>query len=297
MNMDHRRPLVAYVLVALVGAFVLAQGLAREAVEFGPGPRISALVDITRTPSERAGELEDGYDLGLAPLVTTPPEEPPFLAPSLDVVDQMVGGVDYSAEDPGTTTTAAAVDEPAAGGSPDGDGSGQVVTASELVPTPGTGGAGSSQGGADGSRSGENGSGSGGGNGGGLFGTPPSDDGPDPAGPGSEGQPSPAPHSFDDVPEHAHPYGHHVGPKPGKPDQAGQGKPDQAGQGKPDQAGQGKGKDKDKDAKGQGKGNKGAKGQGNKGGKATNGKGGEGKGHGKRTSKAHAPGWVKGGPR
>jgi len=44
-------------------------------------------------------------------------------------------------------------------------------------------------------------------------------------------------------------------------------------------------------------------GKGGKGGKASNGKGGKGgkggkaKGHGKRTSKAHAPGWVKAGPR
>ncbi len=59
MRADQRRPLVAYVLVSVACAFVLAPSLDLGSIPFGPKPTFSALSDTTQTPSERAAGLVD----------------------------------------------------------------------------------------------------------------------------------------------------------------------------------------------------------------------------------------------
>jgi hypothetical protein len=302
MNTDHRRPLVAFVLVAMAGALVLLQGMPHAgSVPLAGAPSFRALFDLDPAHSEGSQwfPLQDGMQVEAADRVVSD-----ALAPSLGVVDEILGGglsdgddgsddasgsgsvataaapVPASAGDQGQATTPAAdtesalVDEPRAGQA---DGGGAGFGAPGGSPGYGGGAGGDSD------------------DAGGDFASPPADGGPAPSGPSAD---QPTPHSFKDVPDHAHPYGHGVEAKPGSG--AGQAGPksDHAKGGK-DKGGKDKGgKDqggKDQGPKSKDKGPKGKGDQGGQGGKDKGPKSQGGKGGGK--AKAKAPGWVKGGPR
>lgn len=284
MNTDHRRPLVAFVLVAMAGALVLLQGMPHAgSAPLAGSPGVRALFDLHPAHSEGSQwfPLQDGMDLEAADRVVSD-----ALAPSLGVVDEILGGGlsdgDDGSDDPagsGSVATAAA-EIPASAGD-----QGQAAppapdTESALVDEPRAGqgdGGGAGLGAPGGSPGYGAGGGSDDGDGGGDFASPPADGGPAPSGPSAD---QPTPHSFKDVPDHAHPYGHGVEAKPGSG--AGQAGPksDHA-QGAKDKSPQSNG--------GKGSKDKGPKKQGGKD------KGPQGKGGGK--AKAKAPGWVKGGPR
>ena len=247
MRADQRRPLVAYVLVSLACAFVVAPSLDLGGLPFGPKPSFSALSDTTVTPSEVANGIIDPTtfaELPDAELVEDPvTDDGDSFAPGMDAI---VGGLvrpPFAADD--TAVEDSPADSAPEAQSSTGGGTQPVAgPRSQLVGGGFAAGGGASSDGDHGGPAGPDAT-----DGSGVFdGLPSSGGGPstspgadggsgggEEAAPGPEpgnghGASAPAPHSFDDVPPGEHPYGH-VGPTPGKGDK-GHGPKDKGDKGK-----------------------------------------------------------------
>ena len=288
MRIDHRRPLVAYVLVTLACAFVLAQGM-RDFPSLGPGPSVGAFSDDTMTPSEASDRVIDPTVIGALPepevVDDDEEEEGTSLSPQFDAVEDFLETPLF----PGDTTddsSGTTAQQPVVAGT-------QLLAGATNASLVGNGG-GSGPGGGD------NDGGSGGlpdpdvGAGGGFFNPPlggPGDGDGDGEAPGGGNASGPVPHVFDHVPDGGHPNGL-VGPPPGNGDGNGGGKHND---GHKDKGSKDKGS-KDKGSKDKGSKDKGSKDKGSKD-KGSKDKGSKDRGHEKSHGNKHVKGSKAKGPK
>jgi len=176
MRTDHRRPLVAYVLVTLACAFVVAPSLDLGGIGLGKKATFSAFSDTTMTPSEAAEWVIDPTNFRLAP-DSEPVDEPvtegeDTFVPNVDVITDAVDELPWVMGD-GETADVAGSDSDE-GGSQDGSDSPPASLVVSSGPSgDGNGSSGDGDGGAGGATDPDLGDVSG------VFdGAPPSDGGP-----------------------------------------------------------------------------------------------------------------------